>query len=167
MGEVRVTNKGRKIAFNLTAQIEFEVEANKIPVRILEAHIFVNQKEFYSEPLVSVPRSSFGRSIDYLWSDGSEGSLESIWRKLRQNDSVFLHFPRNLGRPNLSYVGAPHDYTINHQFANNTKRRRALPQNSCESRGFGEEHSYCDKNFQVRNRGKLLGFNRCSIVIYL
>jgi len=93
VGEVQVTNKGKKIAYNLTANIE--VERDGIYAEVLEVKLVANGRVTHQGKVITiVKKKEPARNVDYKWRDQKNQKFQDVWEKFRQNDLAFLVFPK-------------------------------------------------------------------------
>lgn len=92
-GYVRVTNKGKKIAYNLTAEIG--VDNGWAYVEVLDGCLMADARKRirFRKLEIQDMHKDHARKTEYEWIDEKKNSCGSIFKKLRQNDFVFLSFP--------------------------------------------------------------------------
>jgi len=99
MGEVEVTNKGTKIAYNLTAEIGV-ARVMGYYVEVLEPTMMDNVKKNGNEGRVDIEdiHKDHASKVDYEWIDENKETCGSVFEKLRQGDLVYLSFPKGSPR---------------------------------------------------------------------
>ena len=99
-GEVIVTNKGRRIAYNLTARIE--VERDGLYDQVLEVHVIEN-RENPDEVTTRIRRKEYAYNVDSQWTDEKRRIVVGkVWKQLRKDDFAILIFPRK--QPSIPHV---------------------------------------------------------------
>lgn len=92
-GYVKVTNKGRKIAYNLTANID--VERNGIYSEVLQVTIVAHGRVTHEGKVITtIDKRERATDIDYKWMDEKKRIVGDLWEKLRQGDVAYLVFPK-------------------------------------------------------------------------
>jgi len=91
-GKVKVTNKGRNIVFNLT--VDIDVERDGIHPEIFEvSELAKGRLTHKGKVLTTTRRIGIARDVENVWTNGRRSIFESVWKKLRQNDSATIYFP--------------------------------------------------------------------------
>ena len=94
-GKVQVTNRGKKIAYNLTAEIG--VDNGWAYVIVLDGSLMKKAEKVTGDMKSKIEHAheENARNIDYEWIDEKKESCGSVFKKLRQNDKAYLSFPRS------------------------------------------------------------------------
>lgn len=92
IGNVEVTNKEKKIVYDLTANID--VERNGIHPKIFEVSLVADGRVTHEgKALTSVRKTGVARDVENIWTNQKRTIFNAVWKKLRQNESVILYFP--------------------------------------------------------------------------
>ena len=95
IGKVEVTNKGKKIAYNLTAEIG--VDNGWAYVEVLDGRLMEKARKATEDMKIKIEHAheDHARNVDYEWIDEKKESCGSVFKKLRQHDKAYLSFPRS------------------------------------------------------------------------
>lgn len=93
VGRVRVTNKGKKIAYNLTANIDVERDGIYSEVFVVTT-VAGGRVTHEGKVIATVDEKEPAHSIEYKWMDEKKRLFGDTWEKLRQGDVVYLVFPK-------------------------------------------------------------------------
>ena len=105
VGEVKVTNKGKKIAYNLTANID--VERDGIYAEVLEVKLVANGRVTRNGKVITIVKKKEPASnVDYKWRNEKKRRVIDVWEKLRQNDFAFPVFPKKF-HPGVAILESP------------------------------------------------------------
>jgi len=94
VGKVEVTNKGKKIAYNLTAKIA--MDNGWAYVEVLDGYLMEKKEsagDFKSK--IEHAHKDHARDVEYEWLDEKKDSHGSTFKKLRQDDKAYLSFPES------------------------------------------------------------------------
>ena len=91
-GIVRVTNKGKRIAYNLTARIESERDG--LYDEVLEVELWEDKLDENRKEKTLIHKKEPAYDIDYEWMDEKKRITRDVWEQLRKDDIVFLQFPK-------------------------------------------------------------------------
>jgi hypothetical protein len=99
-GEVMVTNKGRRIAYDLTARIE--VERDGLYDHVLEVHV-IKDRNNPKDAKTRIAKKESAYNVDSQWTDEKRRIVAGkVWKQLRKDDSAILMFPRK--QPSILHV---------------------------------------------------------------
>ena len=98
VGDVVVTNKGNKIVYNLTANVD--VERNGIHPEVLEVSLVAEGRVTHKGKVMTrIKKRGPASDVENTWTGQRRRIFGNVWKKLRQNDSAFLYFPET--RPSV------------------------------------------------------------------
>ena len=97
VGHVTVTNKGKKIIYDLTANVD--VERDGIHPEVLEVSLVAEGRVTRGgKPITSTKKKEVARNVKNIWTNQERTIFSENWKKLRQDDSAILYFPETRSR---------------------------------------------------------------------